>query len=106
MRRRHFLSLIAAGTGSLVVGACLGPKRRTADGPPLVPNAYVRIDPDGRVTVTCARAEMGQGARTVMAMLVAEELEVPWEQIRVVQGDLDPKFGEQFAGGSAVVRTS
>ncbi len=106
MRRRHFLSVVAAGTGSLVIGACSRPRSRLDDETPLVPNAYVRIDPDGRVTVTCARAEMGQGSRTAIAMLVAEELEVPWERVRVVQGDLDPRYGEQFAGGSAVVRTS
>src|SRR5690349_391159 len=107
MRRRHFLTIIAAGTGSLVIGECARPSRASGeDELPLVPNAYVRFDPDGRVTVTCARAEMGQGARTALAMLVAEELDVPWERIRVVQGDLDRRYGDQFAGGSAVVRTS
>jgi len=48
----------------------------------------------------------GRAPRTALAMLVAEELEVPWDRIRVVQGDLDSRYGEQFAGGSAVVRTS
>jgi isoquinoline 1-oxidoreductase beta subunit len=106
MDRRRFLALVGAGTGSLIVGACVTPGRRPDSGEPLAPNAFVRIDSDGRVTVTCARAEMGQGARTAMAILVAEELDVPWEAISVLQGDLDPKYGEQFAGGSAVVRTS
>jgi len=88
-------------------GACTRPPRSSGeDDLPLVPNAYVRIDPDGRVTVTCARAEMGQGARTALAMLVAEELEVAVGSDPGVQGDLDSRYGEQFAGGSAVVRTS
>src|SRR5690242_21025728 len=50
---------------------------------------------------------MGQGARTAIAMLVAEELEADWERVRVEQADLDEaRYGPQYAGGSAVVRTS
>ena len=67
---------------------------------------FVRIDSDGSVVVTCARAEMGQGARTAIALLAAEELDADWSRVSVAQGDLDGRYGEQFAGGSAVVRTS
>src|SRR5512137_2295321 len=51
----------------------------------LVPSAFVRIDNAGIVTVTIPRSEMGQGVFTSLAMLVAEELEVDWETIRVEQ---------------------
>jgi isoquinoline 1-oxidoreductase beta subunit len=104
MNRRLFLVATGAAAGSLVLG--VAPARTHGKVEPLTPGPFVRIDPDGRVTVTCARAEMGQGARTAIAMLAAEELDADWSRVQVVQGDLDEKYGEQFAGGSAVVRTS
>ncbi len=104
MNRRLFLVTTGAAAGSLMLG--VAPARSRAKDEPLEPGPFVRVDPDGSVTVTCARAEMGQGARTAIALLAAEELDADWGRVRVVQGDLDPKYGEQFAGGSAVVRTS
>jgi len=107
MQRRHFLQVVGAGAGALILGlapASRGGSRRRAD--PFVPNAFVRVNADGTVTVTVARAEMGQGSRTALALLVAEELDADWARVRVVQGDLDSRYGDQFAGGSAVVRTS
>jgi isoquinoline 1-oxidoreductase beta subunit len=104
MNRRVFLVSTGAAAGSLVLGAA--PSRARSNAEPFAPGPFVRIDPDGSVTVTCARAEMGQGARTAIALLAAEELDADWARVRVIQGDLDPKYGEQFAGGSAVVRTS
>lgn len=105
MHRRQFFVILASATGALTLGC--GPARRTGKGgAPLVPSAFLRVDPDGSVTITVARAEMGQGSRTALALLVAEELDADWARVRVEQGDLDPKYGDQFAGGSAVVRTS
>ncbi|HEU5170981.1 MAG TPA: molybdopterin cofactor-binding domain-containing protein [Gemmatimonadales bacterium] len=107
MNRRLFLVTSAAATGSLIIGAAPAPRRRAfRAGEPLAPGPFVRIDPDGSVTVVCARAEMGQGARAAIALLAAEELDADWDVVRVEQGDLDAKYGDQFAGGSAVVRTS
>lgn len=105
MYRRQFLITIASASGALALG-CAPARRGTTAGPPLTPSAFLRIDPDGAVTVTVARAEMGQGSRTALALLVAEELDADWSRVRVEQGDLDPRYGDQFAGGSAVVRTS
>ena len=104
MNRRVFLVTAGAAAGSLMLGIRDAGGR--TDAAALEPGPFVRIDPDDTVTVTCARAEMGQGARTAIAMLAAEELDADWSRVRVVQGDLDEKYGEQFAGGSAVVRTS
>ncbi|HEX2451803.1 MAG TPA: molybdopterin cofactor-binding domain-containing protein, partial [Gemmatimonadales bacterium] len=104
MNRRVFLVTTSAAAGGLMLGVRPSGARTRVE--PLEAGAFVRIDLDGSVTVTCARAEMGQGARTAIAMLAAEELDADWSRVRVVQGDLDEKYGDQFAGGSAVVRTS
>ncbi len=108
MNRRLFLVTSGAAAGSLALGTApsSGSARGHGNADPLAPGPFVQIDSDGRVTVSCARAEMGQGARTAIALLAAEELDADWGRVRVVQGDLDEKYGEQFAGGSAVVRTS
>ncbi len=104
MYRRQFLVTVAAATGGLALGCA--PSRERSPGGPFAPSPFLRIDPDGAVTVTVARAEMGQGSRTALALMIAEELDADWSRIRVEQGDLDARYGDQFAGGSAVVRTS
>ena len=110
VNRREFLTVGLSAVGGLVIGTRLplpspaaGRGRRAA----YAPNAFVRVEPNGDVVVVVPRPEMGQGSRTVIAMLVAEELEAEWERVRVEQADLDEKrYGPQYAGGSAVVRTS
>jgi isoquinoline 1-oxidoreductase beta subunit len=108
MQRRSFIIASASTAGALVLGLsfCRRPGDAGAKESAWVAGPFLRIGPDGEVTVTVARAEMGQGTRTALAMLVAEELDADWSRVRVEQGDLDPKYGDQFAGGSAVVRTS
>jgi hypothetical protein len=71
----------------------------------LEPNLYVTIDSQGSVTITVPRSEMGQGVRTALPMILAEELEADWSKIRVETAPGDRKFGDQTTGGSASVRT-
>jgi isoquinoline 1-oxidoreductase beta subunit len=106
MHRRQFVALVASGTGTLVLAACIGRRPPSEGARAWQAGAFLRIDRDGKVTLTVARAEMGQGSRTALALLVAEELDSDWNTVSVEQGDLDAKYGDQFAGGSAVVRTS
>lgn len=72
-----------------------------------LPNAFVQIDPQGIVTITAPRPDMGQGVRTSLAMLVAEELGAEWEKVQVVQAPGDRQtYGGQTVGGSGSVRGS
>jgi isoquinoline 1-oxidoreductase beta subunit len=91
--------------GGLAAGAGLGigfwiPGPRAAAGQPFAPNAWIRIDPQGTVTIVNPQSEMGQGTLTSMAMIVADELEADWSRVRVEQGGTDPAFGNPRAGGA------
>src|SRR5262249_20667482 len=80
------------------------------DVPPFAPNAFIRIAPDGTVTLVMHKVEMGQGTYTSMSMLLAEELEVDLSQVRLEHAPPDdalyaePFFGVQETGGSTSVR--
>ena len=105
--RRDFLSVGLTALGGLAIGVRLESPRGSNRVAVRAPNAFVRIERDSTILVTVPRPEMGQGARTAIAMLVAEELEADWDRVRVEQADLDEgRYGPQYAGGSAVVRTS
>jgi len=104
--RREFLAAgAAAGTGLVIAfywrGRSSGPGKA-----PFSPNAYLKIAPDGRITVVVARSEMGQGVRTSLPMILAEELEADWKDITIEQAGASKLFGDQSTGGSASVRTT
>src|SRR5260370_675136 len=81
--RRSFLEISAAVGGGLLVGFALPPRRAWSQSRRFAPNAFIRIDPDGRVTLIMHKVEMGQGTYTAMPMLLAEELEVDLSQVRL-----------------------
>ena len=69
------------------------------------PSIFIAIDPDGTVTVTCHRSEMGQGVRTSIAMAIADELEADWDRVRVVQAPgHEELYGNQDTDGSRSLR--
>ena len=108
--RRRFLKLSATAVGaSLVLGinwSCTSNDGQdsSAGSDDFVPNAWLRISSDNSVTVVVAESEMGQGPYTLMPMMVAEELEVGWDQIKVERASIDPIYGYQFTGGSSSIR--
>src|SRR5271166_4217755 len=105
LSRREFVAAgIAAGTG-LVIGFYL-PHKSGSQQEVFSPNAYLRITPDNKVTIVVARSEMGQGVRTALPMILAEELEADWKQIEIEQAGASTLFGDQTTGGSASIRTT
>ena len=107
LSRRDFLTAGAAAGAGLVIGFYL-PHGSSSSNPTgtFAPNAYLKITPDGKIIVTVARSEMGQGVRTSLPMILAEELEADWKQITIEQAPASTLYGDQSTGGSASVRTT
>ena len=74
-------------------------------GPLAFPIHYVQIDPDDRVLIWSAQPEMGEGTKTSLPMLVAEELDADWTKVRIDDAPLDRKYGGQGVGGSDAIRS-
>ncbi len=101
LSRRTLLTVGAAAGGGLLLGV----GRAAAAGTAFQPNAYVSIAPSGQVSLIAKVPEIGQGVRTSLAMLIAEELEVDLADVSVVTaGDDMARYGLQLAGGSATIR--
>src|SRR3954466_4640246 len=64
------------------------------------PNGWVRIDGEGTVTLTISKSEMGQGVRTSLAMILADELGADWARIKIVQASPSAEFKDLGTGGS------
>ncbi|MEO0998958.1 MAG: molybdopterin cofactor-binding domain-containing protein, partial [Pseudomonadota bacterium] len=103
-----------AGTGvfmlATTLAACGGPEETfVADAPAADPvlrplNLFVSIDEAGTVQVMCHRAEMGQGARTGLARVIADELDADWSRVTVLQAEGETKYGDQNTDGSTTIR--
>src|SRR5580765_1739182 len=94
LNRRSFLRATALGSGGLLLGLYLRPEESLfAQGPPqavpLNPNAFVRITPDGLVHILAKNPEVGQGSKTQLPMLIAEELDADWKTVSIAQSDID-----------------
>ena len=113
--RRQFLRVTAIAGGGLLLGtfldsvgavaahaATVGPTPAIPPVGEFSPNAFIRITPDGAVTIIAKNPEVGQGIKTMLPMLIAEELDVDWNDVRIEQAGLDTvKFTGQVAGGSS-----
>jgi len=104
--RRDFLKAGAAGSAGLLISFYLPEHGAEATEKNFAPNAFIEIRPNGDIHLWVARSEMGQGPRTSLAMILAEELDADWSRVKIEQGDLDSKFGDQTTGGSLSIRSS
>ena len=94
LSRRDFLKNSGI-TGAMVLGAQVVPSsliagaRAQSTGASVQPNLFVSIADDGMVTITCSRSEMGQGVRTGIPMILADELEADWQRVKIWQAPGD-----------------
>jgi isoquinoline 1-oxidoreductase subunit beta len=105
INRRSFLRVSALAGGGFMLGlypkaaAALGQARRTAENA-LLPADFISIAANGIVTITSRNPETGQHSLNMLPMLIAEELDVDWKDVKIVRAGVDNKYGTQFTGGS------
>jgi isoquinoline 1-oxidoreductase beta subunit len=101
--RRAFLKVVGLAGGGMLLAPVLEPFAglTAAEAEAAALGAFVRIGADGAITIVAKNPEIGQGVKTMLPMLIAEELGADWKDVRVEQAVSDPaRYGEQFAGGS------
>lgn len=112
--RRAFIKVTAIAGGGFALsyylkGAeALAPQPGALDNTARVftPNAFIRIYPDGTVKIMAKTPDMGQGVKTTLPMIIADEMDVDFNKILIEQADLNPQYGGQSAGGSTTIPRS
>ena len=114
LNRRSFLRVTGLAGGGILVASYFDVAEILAQGPPgatppppLLPGSFIKIAPDGIVTIVAKNPEVGQGIKTSLPMIIADELDVDWKDVRFEQADLDPvRYGPQSAAGSGATPTN
>jgi isoquinoline 1-oxidoreductase beta subunit len=101
--RRAFLG---AGVAAAGLGLGLFPAAAAPAAGDFRPSVFIRITADNLVTIVCHRSEMGQGVRSSLPALIADELGASMAHVKVVQGDADKAYGDQNTDGSSSIRQS
>ena len=104
--RRQFVKVGAAGSAALLIEVRLDAFPQPGNGAPFAPNPWVSIGRDGKVTLVIGHSEMGQGVRTSLAMILAEELEADWKTVTIRQASPGPDYKGLSTGGSDSVEDS
>ena len=105
LSRRSFFRVSAIAGGGMLLAYYVEPVTKVfaQRGPqaPLLPSSFIKIAPDGIATIMAKNPEEGQGVKAMLPMLIAEELDIDWKDVRLEQADVDAaKYGPQVAGGS------
>src|SRR5262249_34202369 len=111
--RRSFIKFSALAGGGLLVGVYTKSEvlaQRGGGGPgggaaaAVNPNVYITVHPDNTFTVIAKNPETGQGMRNALPMIIADEFDVDWKQVKVQQADLNQQlYGQQIEGGSTAI---
>ncbi|HWZ30494.1 MAG TPA: molybdopterin cofactor-binding domain-containing protein [Bryobacteraceae bacterium] len=103
--RRSFLNVTALGGGGLMLSLYVKPLRaQRGPAATFAPMAFIKVASNGIVTIMGKNPEIGQGIRTTLPMVIADEFDVDWKDVKVEQADLDQaKYGAQNAGGSTAI---
>src|ERR1700684_646027 len=110
--RRSFLKVTAAGAGGVLIGLYVQPQAAAQNRggptvPPPDPHTYIKIAADGTITIVAKNPEVGQGIKTMLPMLIADELDAEWKSVTIEQADFDDtKYAAQIAGGSTATPTN
>jgi isoquinoline 1-oxidoreductase subunit beta len=105
--RRNFLKVSALSGGGMLISFSLlnlSAEAKALEDVIFTPNSYIKIGADGTIVLFAPNPEIGQGVKTSLPMIVAEELGVDWKKIQVELAPLQKEFGRQTAGGSGSVR--
>ncbi len=105
LSRRSFFRVSAIAGGGMLLAYYMEPVTKVfaqrSPQTPLLPTSFIKIAPDGIATIIAKNPEEGQGVKAMLPMLIAEELDIDWKDVRIEQGDIDAaKYGSQVAGGS------
>jgi isoquinoline 1-oxidoreductase beta subunit len=112
MDRRSFLQVTALAGGGVIIGMyapdVLAQGGRGGPQIPwsLAPADYITVHPDNTFTILAKNPETGQGIRTALPQIIADEFDIDWSQVKIQQADLNPKYGPQFEGGSRAMPTN
>jgi isoquinoline 1-oxidoreductase subunit beta len=113
MDRRSFLQVTALAGGGVIIGMyapTIAQQGGGRGGPQipwsLAPNDYITVHPDNTFTIIAKNPETGQGIRTALPQIIADEFDIDWSQVKIQQADLNPKYGPQFEGGSRAMPTN
>src|SRR5207253_8277988 len=102
--RRDFVKLTSAASAGLVLGLQFPRSAKATDAThPL--GTFVEVGTDGLITIYVSKSDMGQGVRTALPMIVAEEMDADLKRVKIRQADLDKKYGSMGTGGSSSIRT-
>src|SRR6185437_723930 len=104
LSRRSWLRATALAGGGFMLGlyprTAARAQGRRPGGAALSPADFVNIGPDGIATIATRNQEIGQGTFNLLPMMVAEELDVDWKDVRIVRSGVGEKYGAQITGGS------